>query len=47
LKNALHTDLFSFHKKSANRSGAKEYFAHPYYAWEHGFNENVTGFIRQ
>lgn len=38
---------FAEHQKMAQTLSTNIYFAHPYYSWEHGLNENTSGLIRQ
>ena len=38
---------FAQHEKMSKMLQADVYFAHPYYAWERGFNENTNGLLRQ
>ena len=35
------------HEKINKKTGMKIYFAHPYYSWERGTNENTNGLIRR
>lgn len=38
---------FACHEKIVKALDAKVYFAHPYYSWERGLNENTNGLLRQ
>jgi IS30 family transposase len=38
---------FAYHSKIKEALGADNYFAHPYYSWERGLNENHNDLIRQ
>jgi IS30 family transposase len=38
---------FTQHQDIAQRLNPDFYFAHPYFAWERGTNENMNGLLRQ
>ena len=38
---------FANHKAISEALGCSIYFAHPYYSWERGANENSNGLLRQ
>jgi IS30 family transposase len=38
---------FAEHERIAKSLNADIFFAHPYYSWERGINENTNGLIRQ
>ncbi len=53
VKGLLHTATadngkeFAGHKETAGKPGIDVYFARPCLSWEHGFNENMNGLVRQ
>jgi transposase, IS30 family len=53
LSNKIHTITydnglgFAEHERMTKALDADIYFAHPYYSWERGINENTNGLIRQ
>jgi transposase, IS30 family len=38
---------FAYHEKISDTLKADFYFAHPYFSWERGLNENTNGLVRQ
>lgn len=38
---------FANHEEFSKKTGIDVYFAHPYYSWERGSNENLNGLVRQ
>ena len=38
---------FAMHKRIAEITGAKFYFANPYHSWERGLNQHANGVIRR
>ena len=42
-----HGPEFAMHKRIAEITGAKFYFANPYHSWERGLNEHANGLIRR
>jgi len=53
LKDVVHTITadsskeFSYHEKISEALKENFYFAHPYYSWERGLNENANSLFRQ
>jgi IS30 family transposase len=39
--------VFAYHDQIKQALGTDNYFAHPYYSWKRGLNENHNGLIRQ